>query len=76
GMVRLSLNAGKADGLQVNHVVGTLAYQAEIPGNVIGKIRIQDQHTLVDVPEQFVGQVLAKTGSYRIGKQKIAVERA
>ncbi|MCB0168346.1 MAG: DEAD/DEAH box helicase [Anaerolineae bacterium] len=76
GMVRLALNAGKADGLQVNHVVGTLAYQAEIPGNVIGKIRIQEQQTLVDVPEQFVGQVLAKTGSYRIGKQRIAVERA
>lgn len=75
GMVRLSLNAGKADGLQVNHVVGTLAYQADIPGNVIGKIRIQDQQTLVDVPEQFVSQVLAKTGSYRIGKQRIAVER-
>ncbi|MCB9076589.1 MAG: DEAD/DEAH box helicase [Anaerolineaceae bacterium] len=75
GMVRLALNAGKADGLQVNHVVGTLAYQADIPGNVIGKIRIQDQQTLVDVPEQFVSQVLAKTGSYRIGKQRIAVER-
>ncbi|MCB0190665.1 MAG: DEAD/DEAH box helicase [Anaerolineae bacterium] len=76
GMVQLSLDAGKADGVQVNHVVGTLAYHADIPGNAIGKIRIQDQHTLVDVPEQFVGQVLAKTGSFRIGKQRIAVERA
>ncbi|MCB0212675.1 MAG: DEAD/DEAH box helicase [Anaerolineae bacterium] len=75
GMVRLSLDAGKADGVQVNHVVGTLAFHADIPGNAIGKIRIQDQHTLVDVPEQFVGQVLAKTGSFRIGKQRIAVER-
>jgi hypothetical protein len=30
---------------------------------------------LVDVPEEFVGRVLAKTGSYRIGKQAITVER-
>jgi ATP-dependent RNA helicase DeaD len=75
GMVRLSLNTGKAHGLRANHVVGTLAYHADIPGHSIGKIQIQDRHTLVDVPEEFVGQVLAKTGSYRIGKQAITVER-
>lgn len=76
GMVRLTLNLGKANGLRPNDVVGTLAYQANIPGRAIGKIQIQAQQTLVDVPEQFVGQVLAKTGSYRLGKQPITVERA
>jgi ATP-dependent RNA helicase DeaD len=76
GMVRLSLNSGKAHGLRVNHVVGTLAHYAEIPGRALGKISIQEQHTLVDVPEQFVRQVLAKTGNYRIGKHAITVERA
>jgi ATP-dependent RNA helicase DeaD len=76
GMVRLTLSTGRAAGLRANHVVGTLAHHADIPGHAIGKIRIQDQHTWVDVPEQFVRQVLAKTGSYRIGKQAITVERA
>jgi ATP-dependent RNA helicase DeaD len=76
GMVRLTLSLGKASGLRPNDVVGTLAYQANIPGRAIGKIQIQAQQTLVDVPEQFVGQVLAKTGAYRLGKQAITVERA
>ena len=76
GMVRLTLSTGKAHGLRANHVVGTLAHYADIPGHAIGKIRIQDQHTWVDVPEKFVGQVLAKTGAYRIGKQAVTVERA
>lgn len=76
GMVRLSLSTGKVDGIRVNHVVGTLAHYAEIPGRAIGKISIQEQHTLVDVPQEFVRQVLAKTGSYRIGKRAITVERA
>lgn len=76
GMVRLTLSTGKVHGLRANHVVGTLAHHADIPGHAIGKIRIQDQHTWVDVPEKFVRQVLAKTGSYRIGKQAINVERA
>ena len=75
-MVRLSLSTGKADGIRVNHVVGTLAHFADIPGHSLGKIRIQEQNTFVDVPEQYVRQVLAKTGSYRIGKQAITVERA
>jgi hypothetical protein len=30
----------------------------------------------VDVPEAVVEQVLARRGSYMIGRQKIAVERA
>ena len=76
GMVRLSLNAGKQHGVRPNDVVGTIAYHAEIPGRSIGAIRIQDSRTLVDVPEQFVEQVLAKSAKYKIHHQAIAVERA
>lgn len=76
GMVRLSMNAGKVQGVRPNDVVGTLAYQADIPGKTIGAIRIQDQHTLVDVPERYVAQVLAKNGDMKIHRQAIVVERA
>jgi ATP-dependent RNA helicase DeaD len=80
GMVRLTLSTGKVDGIRINHVVGTLAHYADIPGHSIGhsigKIRIQKQRTFVDVPEKFVGQVLAKTRTYRMGKRIITVERA
>lgn len=76
GMVRLSLNAGKTDGLRVNDVVGTIAFHADIPGSTIGAIHIQDERTLVDVPEQFAGKVLAKTGSYRVRQKHLNVELA
>ena len=76
GMVRLSLNTGKVDGVRVNNVVSSLAHFADIPGRTLGRITIQEHHTLVDVPEQFLGQVLAKSGSYRIGRQVVTVERA
>lgn len=75
GMVRLMLNAGKAHGLRPNDVVGTIAYHANIPGSTIGAIRIQDQHTWVDVPESFVAQVLGKSGSYRVRRQALSIER-
>jgi len=76
GMVRLSLGAGKAHGIRPNDIVGSIAYHANIPGNTIGAIHIEDQHTLVDVPEQFVAQLLAKASEYRIRQQLITVERA
>jgi ATP-dependent RNA helicase DeaD len=75
-MVRLSLGAGKTLGIRPSDVVGTIAYHAEIPGRTIGAIRIENDHTLVDVPSQFVAQVLAKTGCYRIRRQPVAVALA
>lgn len=76
GMVRLSLSKGRAHGVRPNEVVSSIAYYANIPGSSIGRISIEDKHTLVDVPEQFVPQVLAKTGNYRIRRQPVTVERA
>ncbi len=73
GMICLSLDIGRGDGIEIKHVVGTLAYYANIPGHVLGKIRMQDRQTFVDVPEQFVEQVLAQSGVYRVGKQVIQV---
>ncbi len=74
GMVRLTLNKGKTHGVRPNDVVGTIAYHANIPGKTIGAIRINPQHTFVDVPEKFVPQVLAKSGSYQIHQQSVSVE--
>lgn len=76
GMVRLNLDKGRSDGLRPSDVVGAIAHHANIPGKVIGAIHIQDQQTMVDVPEQFVDQVLSKNGTYRLRKEVIAVERA
>ena len=76
GMIRLKMSTGKYHGVRPNDVVGMIAYHADIPGNTIGKIRIEDKRTLVDIPEQFVEKVLAKNGDYRIGKHKFALERA
>ncbi len=76
GMIRLHLSTGKADGIRVNDVVRTIAHYADIPGKSLGKIDIQSRHTFVDVPEELAGRVLANSGSYRIGKNAVSVERA
>ena len=76
GMVRLTLSAGKSHGVRPADVVGMIAYHANFPGNTIGAISILDKHTLVDVPQQYVAQTLAKAGKYRIRKSAVMVEIA
>ncbi len=76
GMVRLSLSLGRDHGLRPADVVGTLAHHADIPGHTLGRIYIEDGHTLVDVPEELVGKVLSRNGDYRFKRQLMVVERA
>jgi ATP-dependent RNA helicase DeaD len=76
GMVRLKLNKGKSHGVRPSDIVGTIAFHANIPGYTIGKIRIEEKVTFVDVPEDAVEQVLKQNGNYRIGKEKFALTRA
>jgi ATP-dependent RNA helicase DeaD len=75
GMVRLKLNKGKMHGVRPNEIVGTIAFHANIPGYTIGKIRIEDRVTFVDVPEDVVEQILKQNGNYRIGKEKFALTK-
>ena len=74
GMVRLLLSTGRADGVRINHIVGTLSHYADIPGRSLGKISIQKQHTMVDVPEKLVGRVLGASADYRIGNKTVSIE--
>ena len=76
GMVRLTFASGKGDGILPNQVVGSISHCAGIPGNAIGKIRILDRETFVDVPEEYVGKVLGMNGSFRIGSRTMSVKRA
>jgi ATP-dependent RNA helicase DeaD len=76
GMVRIRLNMGKSQGLRVNDVVGVIAFHAAIPGHMIGKIFIQEDRSLVDVPEQFAHQVLAKSGEIQFHRQPLELQRA
>ena len=73
GMVRLEMRLGKADGIRPGEVVGTIASVANIPGSSLGKILIQTHRTTVDVPEQYVKQVLAHNAKYSIRRQDFSL---
>jgi ATP-dependent RNA helicase DeaD len=77
GMVRLSLGQGRDHGVSPGEIVGTIASKANIPGYAIGKILIENNHTFVDVPEEYVSRVLGQTGAYNFRQnQNVTIERA
>ncbi len=76
GMVRLQISVGREHGLRPNEIVGILASRADIPGHVIGKIRIQSNRSFVDVPEEMVGQVLERARDVSIRKQAMELQVA
>ncbi len=76
GMVRLSLSMGRQHGIRPNDIVGAIAGDAHIPGYVIGKIFIQENHSLVDVPEEFAPQLLSRKTNVRIRQQPVELHRA
>jgi ATP-dependent RNA helicase DeaD len=75
-MVPVKLDIGRDDGISVNHVVAALAHYSGITSSQLGKIRLESNTTMVDVPEQMVGKLLSKNGAYRIGRRTINLERA
>jgi ATP-dependent RNA helicase DeaD len=76
GMVRVKINKGKMHNIRPNDIVGQIAFHANIPGYVIGKIRIEDKITFVDIPEDVIAQVIKHSGNYKIGKDKFSVVKA
>jgi len=73
-MVRLNLNLGKKHGIRPKDIVGAIAYHADIPGHVIGKILIQEKSSQIDVPEKYVHQVLNNTKKVLFRRQAVIIQ--
>ncbi|RLC69894.1 MAG: RNA helicase [Chloroflexi bacterium] len=76
GMVRLSMNVGKAHGMRPGEIVGAIAGTASISGKAIGAIRINQRQTYVDVTQKHVGLVLRKMRGWKLRGQAIVLELA
>ena len=76
GMVRLFIDIGRQHRINPGDIVGAIANEADIPGKAIGAIDVNDRYTLVDVPSQFVEQVIKRMQNSRIRKQNMNVRLA
>lgn len=76
GMTRLFIDVGRRHEISPAHVVAAIANEADIPGKAIGAIDVNDRFTLVDVPTQFVSQILERMKRTRIARQNATIRVA
>jgi ATP-dependent RNA helicase DeaD len=75
-MARLWIGLGRRRGIRPGDLVGAIAGEAKVPGNVIGAIEITDQFSLVEVPDKMADQILRALSSATIKGRPFSARRA
>lgn len=76
GMARLFLQIGRQDGIRPGDIVGAIANEAGVPGNLVGAIDIMDRSTFVEVPQADAPRVIEALRSTKLRGRRIFVDVA
>ncbi|MGN1084103.1 MAG: DbpA RNA binding domain-containing protein, partial [Lachnospiraceae bacterium] len=74
--VRLFVNVGKKDKVRPGDIVGAIAGESGMPGQLIGAIKMYDNYTFVEVPGEYADEVLQAMHNVKIKGRSVQVERA
>ena len=69
-MARLFLRVGRRDGVRPADLVGAIANEAGVPGNIIGDIDIYDAFSFVEAPEESAAMIIAALNQTTIQGRK------
>jgi ATP-dependent RNA helicase DeaD len=72
----LYLNLGKRDGVRVGEVARLLRESCELSRAEIGRIRVRDRYTFVDVPEERLETIIQVLSGQTLHEKALAPERA
>ena len=76
GVARLFIGAGRTSGVRPGDLVGAIANEAGISGRMIGAIEIGDRFSIVEVPAEVAGEVVAALRGSTIKGRKVTVRPA
>lgn len=74
--VRLFVNVGKKDNVRPGDIVGAIAGESGMPGQLIGAIKMYDNYTFVEVPGEYADEVLQAMKNVKIKGRDVHMERA
>ena len=60
------IEVGRADGVEVRHIVGAIANEGDINSRYIGHIKLYDDHTTVELPQGMPKELLQQFGKTRV----------
>ncbi len=73
GMDRFRIEVGHQHKIKPGNIVGAIANEADIDSNYIGRIKIFDDYSLVDLPEGMPGELLNQLRNVRVCGQRMNI---
>ena len=73
-MTLLRISVGKEESIRPADLVGAIAGEAKIPSGVIGAIKIHDDYSLVEIPEEHAERVIAALKRTQIRGHRVTVQ--
>lgn len=73
---KLFLNLGKKDKIMVKDIVGSFSSNVAISGSEIGKINILDKFSFVEVPNEYVNEIIVGMKGKQIKGRDVTIEIA
>lgn len=75
-MARLFINVGKNQAVRPGDILGAIAGESGMPGNMVGSIDMFDKYTFVEVPREQADAVLDAMKNVKIKGKNIHMEKA
>ncbi len=76
GMVRLFINIGKKQRIRIGDILGAVAGESGMEGNLVGAIDMYDNYSFVEVPYEYAAEVLDAMKNAKIKGKTVNVEPA
>jgi ATP-dependent RNA helicase DeaD len=74
-MERFRIEVGRAHGVQPKNIVGAIANEAGLESRYIGRIEIQEDHTLLDLPQGMPKDVFKHLKSVWVCGRQLRISR-
>ena len=74
-LARVFIAAGKKAGIRPADLVGAIAGESGVPSNAIGAIRIAENFSVVEVPEDLADGIIEAVGAGTLRGKKVKVRR-
>jgi ATP-dependent RNA helicase DeaD len=73
-MTLLRISVGKEESVRPSDLVGAIAGEARVPSSVIGAIKVHDDYSLVEVPEELSQKIIAALKATKIRGHKVSIQ--
>ena len=74
-MARLFVGAGKKAGIRPADLVGAIAGESGVPSSAIGAIRIAENFSVVEVPEDMADAIVDAVAAATLRGKKVKIRR-